>query len=227
MGNAFNGEGRGPTRWAASAVLIGALCGVLGVAEVASAEDYYVRVEAGASILAPSDIRGGGLTGEAKFDPGFEVGFAGGTRFVGHLRAELALSYREADVKEVKSGAVTLDGAGQVGTFATFVNAYYDLLPDAAINPFVGAGLGFAVIRVDSDAGANVLVVDDTSVEFAWNVLAGAEVPVGDRVALSVAYRYLGTTDPEFDATLVGVGRGTLDAEVTVHEVLFGATFRF
>ena len=71
------------------------------------------------------------------------------------------------------------------------------------------------------------MVVDDSSVEFAWNIMAGASIPVTEAISLTGGYRYLATTDPEFDATLVGVGSGTVEGEFAVHEFLFGARMTF
>ena len=71
------------------------------------------------------------------------------------------------------------------------------------------------------------MVVDDSSVEFAWNIMAGASVPVTEAISLTGGYRYLATTDPELDSTLVGVGSGTVEGEFAVHEFLFGARMTF
>jgi opacity protein-like surface antigen len=72
-----------------------------------------------------------------------------------------------------------------------------------------------------------VLVVDDTSVEFAWNVMGGISYFLTEDWVLTGGYRYFSTTDAELDATLVGLGSGSLKAEVGIHELLFGVRYEF
>jgi opacity protein-like surface antigen len=196
-------------------------------AENASTDGLYVQLDVGLVVEGDSDISLGGLSGVVEFDPGFAVGGAAGYRFRECLRAELNLSYRQADVDKLTALGYVLAGAGDVGAFTTLVNLYYDLDLGLPVTPYVGAGIGIARIDVDSVGAANVLVVNDDSIEFAWNVMAGAALSVTDNVDLTLGYRFLSTTDAEFDATVVGVGDFTMDAEFGVHEVMFGARYNF
>lgn len=193
----------------------------------AVAADYYVAVETGASIVPDQTISGGGLSGVASLDTGFNVGGALGGRLGDHVRAEVNLSYRRSGIDQLAAPGVILAGAGNVGLFSAMANVYWDILPDAAVIPYLGAGLGLGVVSVDSDAAANVLIVNDSAVAFAWNILAGASVPVSERISLSLGYRYLATTRAELAATLVGAGTGTIGAKFDAHEVVFGAKFWF
>jgi opacity protein-like surface antigen len=193
----------------------------------ASARDgFYIEGNVGPSILEDSDISGGGLSGEAEFDTGYVIGGAVGYRLADGFRVEGSVSYRESDVDAVTSGGVELNGAGDANLTAIMANAYYDFDLGIPVKPYLGVGIGVGIIEVNSDDSANVLKVDDDSAEFAWNIMLGAGYAVTEDVDLSFGYRYLGTTDPEFDATLLGVN-GTLDAEITVHEVLFGLRYNF
>ena len=194
---------------------------------IASAEGFYVDFSAGVSSVPDQDLAGGGLVGEVSLEPGFVVGGAFGRRLGRILRIEANLSYRRSDVDELTSTGVVLAGSGDVGVFAAMANVYADFLPSAPIRPYLGVGLGVGVIDVNSDDAANVLIVDDSSVEFAWNLMAGAVVPVSDAISLFGGYRYLATTDPEFDATLVGVGSGTVEGEFDAHEGVAGLRLSF
>ncbi len=193
----------------------------------AQAEGFYLAFATGASVIPDQDISGGGLSGEVSADAGYHVGGAVGIHMNEHLRGEVNLSYREADIDTITGPGISLEGAGTVGAFAALANVYFDLLPEAPVIPFLGAGIGLGVVTVDSDSGATVLIVDDSSVEFAWNVLAGLTVPVTDRFSLLLAYRYLATTNPELDATVPGVGSGTIEGEFDTHEAMFGGRFDF
>jgi opacity protein-like surface antigen len=187
----------------------------------------YVQLDAGLAIVGDSDVSLFGVSGEAKFDPGFAVGGAIGYRIEEWLRAEVNLSYRQAEVDKLTAPGYTLEGAGDASAFATLVNLYIDFMPRSPVTPYVGAGIGVAIIDVDSDDSANVLIVNDDSTEFAWNVMAGAAWSVTDDVVLTLGYRYFSSTDAQLDATLVGVGSGTMDVEFGVHEMMFGARYNF
>ena len=194
--------------------------------DVAADDTFYVEIQPGVSILADSDISGLGLSGEAEFDTGFVIGGALGYRIFDNLRAEANLSYRQADVDKVTSGAVVLEGAGDASVLALMANVYVDFDFGYAVKPYIGGGIGVGFIDVDKGS-SNILIVDDEATEFAWNIMAGASYRVLENIDLSLGYRYLGTTDPDLDATLVGFGTGKLNAEITVHEVLFGLRYNF
>lgn len=199
----------------------------LFAASPAFARDLYAEFTAGVSIAPDQDLAGGGLSGVVSLDPGFVTGAAIGSRIGGRFRVEANLSYRQAAVDEITAPGAVLEGAGDVGVFAAMANAYVDLLPGAPVIPYVGVGIGLGVVIVDSNANATVLVIDDAAAEFAWNVMAGASVPISEVLSLSLGYRYLATTNPELDATLSGAGSGTVEGEFDVHEVLFGARLNF
>jgi opacity protein-like surface antigen len=167
------------------------------------------------------------VSGDVEFDPGFAVGGAVGYRVQEWMRAELNLSYREADIDKLTGPGFVLEGAGDAGAFAALANLYFDFTPREPVTPYVGVGIGVALIDVDSDGSANVLTINDDSTEFAWNVMAGAAWSVTDNVDLTLGYRYLSTNDGEFNATEVGVGSSEMDVGFGVHEVMFGARYNF
>lgn len=194
---------------------------------------FYAELLSGTSIVPDQDLAlsldgfSGELEGEGSLDPGFVFSGALGLRMNDYLRTEVNLSYRQSEIEELTSSFGTLGGEGTLGVFAAMANVYVDLLPNAPVVPFIGAGVGVGVVWVDSNDDADVLVVDDSSVELAWNLLTGANFPITKRFSLSIAYRYLATTDPALDATVPGLGSGTIEAEFDAHEVLFGARFGF
>ncbi len=194
--------------------------------DVAANEALYVEVQTGVSVLADSDISGLGLAGEAAFDTGFVVGGAIGYRLFDNLRAEANLRYRKADVDKVTSGAVTLKGVGDVGILTLMANVYVDFDFGYAIKPYIGGGIGIGFVDVDKGS-SNILIVDDNETEFAWNLMAGASYRVFENADLTFGYRYLGTTDLKLEATRVGFGSSKLNAEIAVHEVLFGLRYGF
>jgi OOP family OmpA-OmpF porin len=204
------------------AILLASLCFTFP----AAAANLYVELNTGPSFVADSDLDGGSGV-EAEFDPGFNVGAAFGVRFLEHFRTEINTSYRQAEVDNVSGPGFSLDGAGDAGVFAAMANAYFDLDLGGPVKPYIGAGVGVGVVIVDSDSSANILIIDDTTTEFAWNVMGGLSFEITENVILSGGYRYFATTDATLDATVVGFGSGTLDAEIAAHEVVVGVRFEF
>jgi opacity protein-like surface antigen len=148
--------------------------------------------------------------------------------FVEQVRGELNLSYREADIDKVTSVAGSRLERGDVGAIALMANVYYDFDVGSPITPYLGGGIGFANIDIDSDSDAD-LVVNDDSTEFAWNVMLGASYAASEAIDLSLGYRYLSAPDPQFDASSVAVlpTSGKIDAEISLHEILFGLRYNF
>ncbi len=186
----------------------------------------YVEGNVGPSILEDSDISGGGISGEAEFDTGFVIGGAVGYRFADGFRVEGGVSYRESNVDKGTYSGGELNGTGDANLTAIMANVYYDFDAGFTFKPYLGVGIGIGIFEVNCDAPGNVLNVDDDSAELAWNVMLGVGYALTEDVELYYGYRYLGTTDPEFDATLLGMS-GTLEAEVTIHEVLWGLRYNF
>jgi len=205
--------------------LIIALVALSGVASADPDKKFYAEFRAGVSVVPDIDISGGGRSAEAEFDPGYAVGGAIGWyafQSIPNLRTEIDLSYRQADVDKIGP----LDGAGEISVFSAMVNVIYDVELDLPVTPYVGVGVGLGLADVDGDNGA-FLNGNDDSRELAWNVLLGAAFQLNDSVSLTAGYKYLGITDPEFDAT-AGGGSGTLDAEdVQSHEFLLGLRYGF
>ena len=204
------------------------LIALIGAVDVQADDGVYIELSPGISILPSSDISGEGLNGKAKFDaPFFVIGGAIGYQFDNGLRVEGNVSYRKNDVDKITSGGITLSGEGEVSGTAVMANLYYDIDLGVPFSPYVGFGIGVAVVDVDSNKSANVLIVNDSSAEFAWNVMVGGTLAISDIVDLSLGYRYVGITYPKLDATLVEVGTGTIKAEIEAHEIVLGIRYNF
>ena len=213
-----------------------------------AADGFYVEIEPGFSMLADSDLTvttnfldQGEAKGDLESEPTFAIGGSVGYRY-GGLRLELDASYRKAEFDQVTLRNVDLPGGGgEIGDdgdlqmFVGLVNAFYGIR-FGRFEPFVGGGLGFANLDLDGDYGANVLDVKEDSTEFAWSLSGGVSFAVHERVDLSLGYRYLGTTDPDFatfpyirvnpDLTTTEF-TGSAEIEVGLHEFFAGIRYNF
>lgn len=212
------------------------LAGIAGAAGTAQAQDGlgtspngpYVQGNLGLSIVQDSEISGGGLTADVDFDNGFTFGGGVGYRFA-PFRVQADLSYRESDVESVDFGALgVLDGAGDVSVFTPMLNAFYDIDLGGRIVPFIGGGIGFAFVDVDSDNSAT-LVVNDSDNAFAWNAIGGASFGITDNVAIVGFYRYLQSGDFDLDASVPALAlAGSLEADgISAHEINLGVRVSF
>jgi opacity protein-like surface antigen len=220
--------------------VVAALIAALAAAPSA-ADGFYVELEPGVAMLADADLTvssnffdGGEATGDMEGDPTWLIGGSVGFRW-GGLRVEADASRRELDIGDVSlrdpdlpGGGGDIGDGGDLTIYVGLANLFYGMR-FGRIEPFVGAGLGFADLDIDASYGVNVLDVDEGSTEFAWSLSGGASFEVHERVAVSLAYRYVGMTDPDF-ATLPYTDtavRSSAEVEVVLHEVLLGIRYDF
>lgn len=184
-------------------------------------EGIYIEARGGASFLTDSELDNTGLGDvDLSFETGYviegAVGYAHGSGF----RGELAIGYRENDFDEVDVGSASADLDGDISAFTTLVNGYYDFnlgrfgAEGAAANltPFIGAGIGLAVLDTDGDLG------DEDDTVFAYQAIAGISYAFTPSVAVTMSYNYLGTSESDFDG---------IDADYNSHNVMAGLRFTF
>ena len=243
-----------------------ALAMVLGMAATASAqpEGLYFAPKIGYSHLkgkgtttgtfhenwglAPMSSSSSGSKGQAVL--GLAVGYDFKPVSDLPLRAEFEYAWRGKDEKYstayrlVAPGLPTVNVTekGKVGAQSFFVNAYFDIHNDTPVTPYIGAGLGLAVVsgeyRTSNDAGIDELnlKLSNTKTNFAWNIGAGAAWKVAENVSLDLGYRYadFGKVKDSKTIDLTGPPYNTpdliefaVDARATTHEVLLGLRFTF
>lgn len=148
-----------------------------------------------------------------EFDPGINVGGSGGYDF-GVIRLEGELSYKQSDIRSVTDQA---DGFrfgnvdGDLGAFAMMFNAFIDLHNNTMVTPYLGGGVGFAVLNLSDTFGTDVvdgvaervlLYLDDDDTVFAYQAGVGLEIALNRQLSLDLGYRYFGTTRARFDTNL-------------------------
>ncbi|MEO1552679.1 MAG: outer membrane beta-barrel protein [Pseudomonadota bacterium] len=119
--------------------------------------------------------------------------------------------------------AVVADGRGDVTTTAVFINGYYDFNQTGAIQPYVGAGIGYADVSVTYQP-SGISVIDDSEGKFAYQIKAGATWRLENQWELYGEYAYRATEDVTFDNQLFP---GTLDIENTQNVFSIGARYKF
>lgn len=149
---------------------------------------------------AGEDGRTLGARSGVRQSPVLEAGL--GYRVTPWLRAEALLSWRpQLDL----SGQANFLGAGSdqpvsldAASLAGFGVAYVDLPRIGGVQPFLGAGLGLARNRLRTAsfrfpsiaAEASTSLPSGTSTDLAWLLTAGISLPLSERLALDLAYRF-------------------------------------
>jgi len=173
-------------------------------ATAAAAQDssWYVRGDVGANLQ--SEVNGAHT---AKGDSGWTIGGAVGREVGDNFRGEGEVLYLESDGKHA--------GDGDLKTVAGLLNGYYDFNRHGAWNPFIGAGVGLAQVKVDGGLSDG----DDTG--FAYQFKAGVSHPFNDRLTGEVAYRYLGVNGVEFGNSL-----NRIDGDFSTQAVTVGLRYK-
>jgi opacity protein-like surface antigen len=168
-------------------------------------------------------------------EPGFVVGGAVGFNAYRYMdaafRAEIAVDYRQEELSTITVlPDEPSESSGQHKLLTAMANAYVDYDPEdmnLLVVPYVGFGIGYGRIEIDTDnSGATVRINNEDSV-FAWQVMTGVNIPYTETVGFRVGYRYVATTDPNFDARISDEGSTRFDSEFDSHELTAGLRINF
>ena len=166
---------------------------------------------------------------------GYFAGVALGHRLLDQFRAELQVGFRSSNIEKVAvRGEDGSAGSSKISLFSVMANGYYDfdleelLSIDTPLTPWVGAGIGWGMPRIDVEngPGANQLTVDDTDSVFVYNVMAGVTYRISKTAEWTTGYRYIATEDFDVRGTSAATDR-RFDLEYDAHEGYTGIRFMF
>ncbi len=186
---------------------------------MAQSAGFYVGAGAGANWTADSDISGSGINTSADFDTGWVGALTAGYAYGNNLRTELELGYRSNGIDSV-GGA---NGTGDVKSWSFLSNLLYDVKNSTPFTPYIGLGLGAAIIDVNGASPVSSSRVDDSDAQFAYQGIAGVTYDMSEAVHLFADYRYMRTLDPG----LTTDSQRGVDAEYANHTVLLGLRYAF
>lgn len=168
----------------------------------------------------------GSVSGDFDFKAGWIASGAVGLR-MNQARFELAGQYRVSDVESITLNSIVGPTGGDIIVATGLANFYYDF-DLGPVSPFLGAGIGVARIDLDAEVRPNVFVVDETTNEIAWNIMAGLSMAIAPSTELFLRYRYLALFDEAtVDASYPGVIQGDLDFDYTVNDFAMGLRYTF
>ena len=193
---------------------------------------YYVSAFGGASFARDADLMVSvpgpfSITGEMQFDTGWLAGIAAGRSWNwAAIEGEFSFTENGLD-RETLTGIGTLGLDGQMRTYAFMVNGYFRLSSQSHFTPYVGVGIGGALIDVEALADGNVDWFRANDVQFAYQGIAGVSYAIGAKNSVGIEYRYFGTSTPSFTDDPSGGGAVTSQLEHQNQNLLLRLTHTF
>lgn len=191
---------------------------------VALAQNFYLSLRGGPGFT--SDTLDGPLI-LGREDLAFSTGVTGGAAF-GYawamgLRAELEAGVMYAPVKT--DGGVPIDG--EFTNYLVMVNAFYDLKFFGPVKPYVGVGVGGAIIHEDRSIFAERLnrffQLEEEREAFAYQARAGIAYEVNKLIDVSLGYRFV-----HIDGGERSPGGFKIETDaIHNHSIELGVTFKF
>ena len=144
-------------------------------------EDYYAKVELGATKSDKVKVTNNGINSKMKSKTGFVGGLGGGYTFNEFFKTDLMLQFRDHKTKKDKNITDKLT----VKSYAAMLNGYLTAHNDTIFTPYLLAGVGL---------GHNTTKHGSTKMKktnFIWNVGLGAQAKVAEQVSVDLGYRYV------------------------------------
>lgn len=193
-------------------------------------EGFYVEGRGGVNFVQEIDVHedpAGFTSAGGDIDIDLDTGWmaAGAVGYASQIgwRIELEGGYRENELDDIELSGIgpsvdtDLDGDTQV--ISGMANAYFDFDPSLYglgnwfVVPFAGVGVGVVQVEFDDGTGS-----DEKDAAFAYQVMGGLSVPVGNHMTLSVSYTYLDSNELDYDG---------FELDYTSHSVMGGLRFTF
>ena len=169
--------------------LASAVCLVSFGGSAFAAEGFYVSGFLGVNVLSDADI-GGGF--ELTFDPGATLSGAVGYGITPNVRVEGEIAIRSNDIDEVCLGSLCGPISDSMSALSLMANGFYDFDLGSGWRPYLGGGIGFAVVTLD------IIGFDDDDTVFAAQLGGGVGFDISEQMVLTLDYRLFITEDPSF-----------------------------
>lgn len=233
-------------------VLKFALVTILVLAATASHAQLYWRADIGWSAAMDANLRDnnfaadGFICGDPACNTAGELNEIGdspvvqlgvGWRLNQNVRVDATLGYR--GWYELDDGdAFPSDFKADITSWALMANGYYDFSLTWG-KPYVGAGLGIAMNKIDTITNSGGALVPQSfsipggsSSGLAWALMAGISFPLSPTMTLDLGWRYIDLGDIESDAGTITCtpACGTdpysgMSGKLRAHELMIGLRF--
>ena len=107
------------------------------------------------------------------------------------------------------------------------LNAYYDINTCTKWTPYVGAGMGVAMLKFTEKNMENGYKASNRTYNFAWQVGAGVAYDLTKNVALDAGYRYINSGSAVVNKRQAFGWNNKTKYNAAAHEIYFGARYTF
>jgi len=168
----------------------------------------------------------GGFPIDFDMDNGATAGGGVGvySQFLGGTRFEIEGSYTSNEVGFLRFAGFELPADFDLDTTSVMFNLLKEVPLAEGVTSYFGGGIGWATTDMDGDI--DTIQYNDTDNGFAWQLIAGVDFPITERLAFFTQYRYLVLSDLDF-TTNFGDFTFATDDNPASHAVLFGARVSF
>lgn len=188
---------------------------------------WYVGLTGEINFRDEADISGS-ATGEVSFDNSYGFGGQLGYRPgfsqqpLNWLRIEAEIMHRDQDIDQTLVNGITAEGSGTSDSMAYMLNAYLDANDTNTWIPYIGAGVGFAEVKLSASSNVGNTTTRDTV--FAYQFMGGMQYApeTMPHTRFGLGYRYFATQDPGYDTTTTDV-----EVENVSHGIELNAKFLF
>ena len=130
---------------------------------------------------------------QSGFDAGLNLGYKSNP-----MRYEGELSYLKANINNFNvNNALQFNPSGYSNAILGLANVYYDFTGiTESLQPFLGAGIGYAWVqdKLNGTGPFSPTHFDASNSAFAYQATGGLTYNFAENYALSLGYRYIGTT---------------------------------
>lgn len=135
-------------------------------------------------------------------DTGYTLGAVLGYKINDDFRLEGEFAYRHNDFDKLKYHSEKISLHGHTRSLSFMANGYYDFSVEWAAVPYVGVGIGYENRSGHLRHNETKMRINDN--QLAWQVMAGLNYDVSEKVQMNVEYKLHSTKDNDaYDHALV------------------------
>ncbi|HEY5512345.1 MAG TPA: outer membrane beta-barrel protein [Geomonas sp.] len=204
-------------------LLAGTVLSLSLMASVSHAGAAGAYVGGGAGMFLPIEshvsVEPAGTGAKLSYNPGFRLAAVGGYQFGSGLRGEGELNFRRVTTDKFHTSGAPVQVDSNIWSCGFMANAYYDFVTRTAVTPFIGAGLGCAVVNFGrGTSNGRTLWNSGQELSVAYQGIAGFALALGRQTSLDFVYHHYATPPLHFD---------TLDSQYKGLNLSTGIRHRF
>jgi len=201
---------------------------VAGNAAAQTNTDYYLGAYAGVTSLVTANARDSFGLFNLEATEGSLIAVSIGyelppLRHESNGRVEIEYSQRSANFNQAEFTNGKVSASGSLEVQSLMFNSFVVFPTRTRFSPYVGLGIGGAIINVDNLVVAGFPMVNDDNFSFAWQVGGGMEFTLTQSLRMDLGYRFFSTNHTDF----VQVDGSKIEIEGHSHNGMLGLVWLF